>query len=95
MAEDIKILWFDFLKALTRSIVQINLYKSDHPQVLVAIDEVGAALAKIFNTSDTLTLTLDKDKLIINNIPLLASDRLPNSIKNIFFKIPYSKHKLP
>ena len=86
MAEDIKILWFDFLKALTRSIVQINLYKSDHPQVLVAIDEVGAALAKIFNTSDTLTLTLDKDKLIINNIPLLASDRLPNSIKNIFLK---------
>ncbi|MBU2530545.1 MAG: PAS domain-containing protein [Elusimicrobia bacterium] len=86
MAEDIKILWLNFLKALTRSIVQINLYKPEHPQVLSAIDEVTNTLAKIFNLSDKITLTLDSDKLIVNNTPLLASDKLPNSIKNIFLK---------
>ncbi|MCG2726551.1 MAG: cell wall metabolism sensor histidine kinase WalK [Elusimicrobia bacterium] len=86
MAEDIKILWFDFLKALTRSIVQINLYKPDHPQVLGAVHEVTNTLAKIFSISNELALTLDNDKLIVNNVPLLASDKLPNSIKNIFLK---------
>ena len=86
MAEDIKILWLNFLKALTRSIVQINLYKPEHPQVLSAIEEVTAALAKIFHISDELALTLDNDKLVINNIPLLSSDKIPNSIKNIFMK---------
>ncbi len=86
MAEDIKILWLNFLKALTRSIVQINLYKPEHPQVLSAIDEVTNTLTKIFNLSDKITLTLDNDKLIVNNIPLLASDKLPNSIKNSFLK---------
>ena len=86
MAEDIKILWLNFLKALTRSIVQINLYKPEHPQVLSAIEEVTAALAKIFHISDELALTLDNDKLVINNVPLLSSDKIPNSIKNIFMK---------
>lgn len=86
MAEDIKTLWFAFLKALTRSIVQINLYKPNHPQVLSAIEEVTAALAKIFNVADELTLTLDNDKLVVNNTPLLSSDKIPNSIKNIFLK---------
>ena len=38
MAEDTestetKIAWLNFLKALTRALVQINLYKADHPQV--------------------------------------------------------------
>ncbi|MEA3306303.1 MAG: ATP-binding protein [Elusimicrobiota bacterium] len=86
MAEDITTLWFDFLKALTRAIVQINLYKPEHPQVLSAIEEVTSALAKIFNNSNKLALTLDNDKLVINNVPLLSSDKIPNSIKNIFLK---------
>ena len=86
MTEDIKILWLNFLKALTRSIVQINLYKPEHPQVLSAIEEVTAALAKIFHISDELALTLDNDKLVINSVPLLSSDKIPNSIKNIFIK---------
>ncbi len=86
MVEDIKTLWFDFLKALTRSIVQINLYKPEHPQVISAIEDVTAALAKIFNISDELALTLDNDKLIVNNTPLLTSNKIPNSIKNVFLK---------
>ena len=34
---DQKTLWFTFLKIFTRALVQINLYKPDHPQVREAL----------------------------------------------------------
>ena len=35
--QDPKLLWFNFLKVFTRALVQINLYKPDHPQVKLAL----------------------------------------------------------
>ena len=43
--QDPKMLWFSFLKAFTRALTQINLYKPDHPQVRQALDE-GQALSR-------------------------------------------------
>lgn len=88
MTEDPKLLWFNFLKVFTRALVQINLYKPDHPQVKLALTEGEALLVKI---SDSLgggdfSITLDNDKLLINSTPLLAADKLPNSLKNLFTK---------
>jgi len=86
--QDPKLLWFNFLKVFTRALVQINLYKPDHPQVKLALTEGEALLGKI---SDSLgggdfSITLDNDKLLINSTPLLAADKLPNSLKNLFTK---------
>jgi len=84
--QDPKLLWFNFLKIFTRALVQINLYKPDHPQVKQALIEGEALLGQI---SDSLgggdfSITLDNDKLLINSTPLLAADKLPNSLKNLF-----------
>ncbi|MBI4655841.1 MAG: PAS domain S-box protein [Elusimicrobia bacterium] len=88
MAEnkDIRITWLNFLKALTRSIVQSGLYKQDHPQVKEAISQASRVLEEIFSDSGApdFTMAFHNDKLIINRVPLLAADKLPNSLKNIF-----------
>lgn len=86
--QDPKLLWFNFLKVFTRGLVQINLYKPDHPQVKQALIEGKALLGQI---SDSLggaefSMTLDNDKLLINSTPLISSDKLPNSLRNLFTK---------
>ena len=83
---DPKLLWFNFLKVFTRALVQIGLYKPDHPQVRQALEEGQSLLKQI---SDSLgggefSVTLDNDKLIINGTPLLTADKLPNSLRNLF-----------
>ncbi|PKM98320.1 MAG: hypothetical protein CVU79_03735 [Elusimicrobia bacterium HGW-Elusimicrobia-3] len=81
-------LWFSFLKAFTRALTQINLYKPDHPQVRQALDEGQALLAQIAGSlaGADFSVTLDNDKLLINGTPLLAADKLPNSLRNLFTK---------
>lgn len=86
--QEVKLLWLNFLKAFTRALVQINLYKPDHPQVKAALDEGHELLGRIIAAapSGEFALTLDQDKLIVNGIPLLTADRLPNSLKNLFVR---------
>ncbi|HOW89332.1 MAG TPA: ATP-binding protein, partial [Elusimicrobiales bacterium] len=88
MAEDTetKIAWLNFLKAFTRALVQVNLYKADHPQVRQALEESHTLLNGILRSSPNreFSLTLDGDKLIANRSPFLTADKLPNSLKNIF-----------
>ena len=85
---DQKLLALNFLKAFTRALVQINLYKPEHPQVRQALEEGQAALAQIAETlgGGDFSLTLDNDKLLINGVQLLTADKLPNSLKNLFTK---------
>lgn len=86
--QDPKLLWFNFLKVFTRALVQINLYKPDHPQVRQALSEGEALLRQIADSlgGGSFSITLDNDKLLVNSTPLLASDKLPNSLKNLFTK---------
>ena len=86
--QDPRPLWFNFLKVFTRALVQINLYKPDHPQVKQALSEGEALLGQISGSlgGGSFSITLDADKLLINSTPLLASDKLPNSLKNLFTK---------
>ena len=83
-----KVLWFNFLKAFTRALVQINLYKPDHPQVKQALEEGQALLGQISDTlnGEDFSLTMDNDKLLVNGVQLLTADKLPNSLKNLFAK---------
>jgi PAS domain S-box-containing protein len=86
--QDPKTLWFSFLKVFTRALTQINLYKPDHPQVKMALDEGQALLAQISETlgGADFSVTLDNDKLLINGVQLLTADKLPNSLRNLFTK---------
>ncbi len=84
--KEAKILWLDFLKSLTRSLVQINLYNPEHPQVKEAAGETLSILGKILSSTDRLTLSMSGEKLLVNNIPLLGPDKIPNSIRNVFTK---------
>ncbi len=86
--QDPKLLWFNFLKVFTRALVQINLYKPDHPQVKQALIEGKALLEQIADSlgGAEFSMTLDNDKLLINSTPLIASDKLPNSLRNLFTK---------
>lgn len=83
MNEETKILWIDFLKGLTRSLVQVNLYKSDHPQVVEAMDQTLSALASVAAAGE-INLTLDGGKLLADGAEFLPADKVPNSIKNVF-----------
>ncbi|OGR66888.1 MAG: hypothetical protein A2081_03205 [Elusimicrobia bacterium GWC2_61_19] len=85
---DPKLQWFNFLKIFTRALVQINLYKPDHPQVKQALDEGQAQLAQIAETLNggEFSVTIDNDKLLVNGVPLVAADKLPNSLKNLYSK---------
>lgn len=83
MTENNKILWINFLKGLTRALVQANLYKSDHPQVVEALDQTLAALASVAGGGE-INLTLDGGKLLADGAEFLPADRVPNSIKNVF-----------
>jgi len=86
-SQDPKIIWFNFLKAFTRALVQINLYKPDHPQVKQALVEGEAMLEKIYELENgDFSLTLEQDKLLANSTLLLTADKLPNSLKNLFSK---------
>ena len=84
--KDTKVAWLNFLKAFTRGLVQINLYKPDHPQVQQVLAEAHSLLSGIIEAAANkeFTLTLDHDKLIVNDCPLLTADKLPNSLKNLF-----------
>ena len=86
--KDIKITWFNFLKAFTRSLVQFNLNKPDHPNVRQVLGEAHALLARIIKKSpdEKFTLTLDDDKLLVNGVQLLTAETLPNSLKNMFLR---------
>ncbi|MHB0995747.1 MAG: PAS domain-containing sensor histidine kinase [Elusimicrobiales bacterium] len=85
---DQKLLSLNFLKAFTRALVQINLYKPEHPQVRQALEEGQAALAQLADSlgGGDYSLTLDNDKLLANGVQLLTADKLPNSLKNLFVK---------
>lgn len=87
-AQDPKMLWFGFLKTFTRALVQINLYKPDHPQVRQALEEGQALLGQIADSlrGGDLSITIDNDKLLINGIPLIGVDKLPNSLRNLYTK---------
>ncbi len=85
MNEETKILWIDFLKGLTRSLVQANLYKRDHPQVVEALDQTLAALPPLASSGE-INLTLDGGKLLADGVEFLPADKVPNSIKNVFAK---------
>jgi len=85
-AQDPKLLWFSFIKIFTRALVQINLYKPDHPQVKLALEEGQMLLGQI---SDTLSggdfsLTIDGGKLMVNGAPIAPVDKLPNALKNLY-----------
>jgi two-component system phosphate regulon sensor histidine kinase PhoR len=86
--QDTKLLWFSFLKTFTRALVQINLYKPDHPQVKQALTEGESLLAQISGTlgGGDFSVTIDSGKLLINGAELIAADKLPNSIKNLYSK---------
>ena len=85
---DQKMLWFNFLKIFTRALVQINLYKPDHPQVRQALEEGQSLLAQIAEAlgGGDFSLTLDNDKLLVNGVQLITADKLPNSLRNLFVK---------
>ncbi|MBI5742987.1 MAG: PAS domain S-box protein [Elusimicrobia bacterium] len=85
---DPKLLWFNFLKVFTRGLVQINLYKPEHPQVRQALQEGEALLGQIADSlgGGEFSVTIDNDKLLINGVPLIASDKLPNSLRNLYSK---------
>ncbi len=83
--QDGRTLWLEFLKIFTRALVQINLYKPDHPQVKQALLEGEALLGRIHSADNAdFSITLATDKLLANGAPLLTADKLPNSIKNLF-----------
>lgn len=86
--QDQKLLWFNFLKTFTRALVQINLYKPDHPQVKQALEEGQALLGQIADSlgGGDFSVTIDNDKLLVNGVPLVAADKLPNSLKNLYSK---------
>ncbi|OGR81898.1 MAG: hypothetical protein A2X32_03940 [Elusimicrobia bacterium GWC2_64_44] len=86
--QDQKLLWFNFLKVFTRALVQINLYKPDHPQVKLALEEGQTLLAQISEAlgGADFSVTLDQDKLLINGSALLTADKLPNSLRNLYSK---------
>lgn len=78
----------NFLKSLTRLVVQSNLYSSGHPQVAEASSEAKKYLesaAQSENISE-LVFTLDQNRLLFNGVLLLNSDRVPNSLLNLFKK---------
>jgi len=84
---DSKLLWLNFLKAFTRALVQINLYKPDHPQVTQALEEGRVTLERLAELENgDFSLTMDNDKLLANGVPLLAVDKLPNALKNLFVR---------
>jgi len=89
MGENEKIILINFLKALTRLLVQANLYKFDHPQVKEAATEALKYLNNyISNTkSNEISLTFEQNKLLINGIPFLSVEKLPNSLINLFKKL--------
>lgn len=79
-------LWLEFLKSLTRAMVQANLYHSNHPQVKEAVNLSMESLEKIFSSGENLILSMSQDNLIVNSIPVLPADKIPNSLKNSFKK---------
>ena len=84
--KNIRLAWFNFLKAFTRGLVQINLYKPGHPRIEQVLENAHALLGPIIEDSPggKFTLTLDNDELLINGSPVLTADKLPNSLMNLF-----------
>lgn len=78
----------NFLKSLTRLIVQTNLYSSGHPQVREAAGEAERYLSSILEIENTseITLTLEQGRLLFNGESFLPADRVPNSLLNLFKK---------
>ncbi len=84
--KEIKAAWFNFLKAFTRGLAQINLYKPEHPRIVQILEETYTLLGRVIETSPgkEFKLTLDSDRLTVNSFPLLTADKLPVSLKNMF-----------
>lgn len=88
MNEKIKIELINFLKSLTRLIVQSNLYSSGHPQVLQASQEAKKYIEFIAQSEGVseLIFTIDQGRLLFNGQQLLSTDRVPNSLVNLYKK---------
>lgn len=88
--KDIRAAWFNFLKAFTRCLTQLNLNKPDHPHIKQTIGEAHALLARIIESTpgNKFTLTLDDEKLLVNGFPLLTADKAPHSLVKFFSRIP-------
>ncbi len=88
MNENTRLSAINFLKSLTRLIVQTNLYSSGHPQVKEAAGDAEKYLSEIMELESVseVVLTLDHNKLLFNGESFLNLDRIPNSLLNLFKK---------
>lgn len=88
MSEEVKTYILEFLKSFTRLLVQSNLYNEQHPQVKEAAAEAYKNIALIFKSTNTgeISLTIEQNKLMINGIPFIQTEKLPNTFLNLFKK---------
>ncbi len=83
---DFNTLCLEFLKVLARAIVQIGLYKSNHPSVGETLAQAGAMLKQILPDASAggLNLAVEDEKVLANSIIIASGDKLPGSIRNLF-----------
>lgn len=89
MDERLKLQIIDFLKSLTRVLVQANLYSDDHPQVVSSGTNFITNLNLLCESLSTtkITLSLFENKLLINNVPVMQQDKVPHSITSLFQRL--------
>ncbi|MCX7905756.1 MAG: HAMP domain-containing histidine kinase [Elusimicrobiales bacterium] len=89
MDEKLKLNVVEFLKSLTRVIVQSNLYSEDHPQVKKSASEFISyfrLLCEILE-ADKIKLSFVQNKLMINGIVILSNERVPFYLINLYKKL--------
>ncbi|MEF3279406.1 MAG: PAS domain S-box protein [Elusimicrobiota bacterium] len=86
MDDNLKSAIIDFLKAFTRIVVQANLYNEDHPEVKAAAEDSLKKLGFLLSLlkGENIALNLSGNKFILNGIQIMTSDKMPNSILNIY-----------
>ncbi|MDE2292498.1 MAG: hypothetical protein KGL53_10480, partial [Elusimicrobia bacterium] len=76
----------DVLKAVGKTLSQINLYSVSHPAVRTLLGETSGRLSALLSEGGVgeLVYIIDADKLIANGRVIGAVSQVPNSIPNTF-----------
>lgn len=84
-AEDFKSRCADLLRGMGKTLAQISLYTLKHPTVLKAIEENHTLLDRLVQEAGTeLTVSLDKDTVLVNGSPVSGAAQLPSALVNLF-----------
>lgn len=72
------------IKAIGKTLSQMNLYKVGHPAVAATVNQSHGLITQVLGQTEQITFSIDQDKLIANGHVVGAAAQIPNAVTQFF-----------